>query len=56
MSTVELCERVSQSEAFTLGSSNPFLLDLASAQKQAAVVYAGKRVTDHTAWLENETF
>lgn len=54
MTAAELCERVSQSEAATLGESNPFSLDLASAQKQAAALHAGKRITGHTALLENE--
>jgi len=54
VSTAELCETVSQAEAVTLGESNPFSLDLASAQKQAAALYAGKRITGHTALLENE--
>lgn len=54
MDTEELCERVSQSNAVTLGESNPFSLDLASAQKQAAALHAGKRITGHTALLENE--
>lgn len=52
--TAELCERVSQSNTATLGESNPFSLDLASAQKQAAALHAGKRITGHTALLENE--
>ncbi|TVY85420.1 Adenine deaminase [Lachnellula suecica] len=54
VSTAELCERVSQSNAATLGESNPFSLDLASARKQAAALHAGKRITGHTALLENE--
>ncbi|KAH7346671.1 hypothetical protein BKA65DRAFT_503020 [Rhexocercosporidium sp. MPI-PUGE-AT-0058] len=54
VSTAELCERVSRSSAVTLGESNPFSLNLASAQKQAAVLHAGKRVTGHSALLENE--
>jgi adenine deaminase len=54
MSTAELCKRVSQSNAATLGESNPFSLDLASAQKQAAALHAGKRITGHTALLANE--
>jgi adenine deaminase len=54
MSTAELCERVSQANTATLGESNPFSLDLASAQKQAAALHAGKRITGHTALLENE--
>lgn len=45
---------MSQSEAVTLGESNPFSLDLASAQKQSAALQAGKRVTGHTALLKNE--
>lgn len=54
VSTSELCERVSQCEAATLGESNPFSLDVASAQKQAAALHAGKRITGHTALLANE--
>jgi adenine deaminase len=54
VSTAELCERVSQSNAATLGESNPFSLDPASAQKQAAALHAGKRITGHTALLKNE--
>jgi adenine deaminase len=54
VSTDELCGRVSQSNAATLGESDPFFLDLASAQKQAAALHAGKRITGHTALLENE--
>jgi len=54
VSTAELCKRVSQSNAATLGESNPFSLDFASAQKQAAALHAGKRITGHTALLVNE--
>ena len=54
VSTAELCKRVSQSSAATLGESNPFSLDLASAQKQAAALHAGKRITGHSALLVNE--
>ncbi|KAH8646298.1 adenine deaminase [Xylariales sp. PMI_506] len=54
VSTAEVCERVSRCEAVTLGESNPFSLDLASAQKQAAALHAGKRITGHTALLSNE--
>ncbi|KUJ23036.1 adenine deaminase [Mollisia scopiformis] len=54
VSTEELCFRVSQPEAATLGESNPFSLDRASAEKQAAALHAGKRITGHTALLENE--
>jgi adenine deaminase len=52
--TETLCKRVSTSHAATLGESNPFSLDLASAQKQAAALHAGKRITGNTALLENE--
>lgn len=45
---------MSQSNAATLGESNPFSLDRASAEKQAAALHAGKRITGHTALLENE--
>lgn len=54
VSAVEICERVSQSNAATLGESNPFSLDITSAQKQAAALHAGKRITGHTALLKNE--
>lgn len=54
METAELCQRVSQCEAITLGESNPFNLDISSTQKQAAALHAGKRITGHTALLENE--
>ena len=54
VSTSEICERVSRSEAVTLGESNPFSLDVSSAQKQAAALHAGKRLTGHTALLQNE--
>ncbi|KAK7734525.1 hypothetical protein SLS57_000222 [Botryosphaeria dothidea] len=40
VSTSEICERVSRTEAATLGESNPFSLDLASAQKQASALHA----------------
>lgn len=52
--TETLAERVSQSFAATLGESNPFSLDRASAEKQAAALHAGKRITGHTALLNNE--
>jgi len=45
---------VSQPNAATLGESNPFSLDLASAQKQSAALHSGKRITGHTALLKNE--
>lgn len=54
LETSEICHRVSQPEAVTLGESNPFSLDLASAQKQSAALQAGKRITGHTALLKNE--
>jgi len=54
VSIEEICDRVSRSDAATLGESNPFSLDMASAQKQAAALRAGKRITGHTALLENE--
>lgn len=54
VSTEELCVRVSHSNTATLGESNPFSLDRASAEKQAAALHAGKRITGHTALLENE--
>ncbi|CZR52069.1 uncharacterized protein PAC_01946 [Phialocephala subalpina] len=54
VSTEELCARVSNSNVATLGESNPFSLDRASAEKQAAALHAGKRITGHTALLENE--
>ncbi|KAI0477427.1 adenine deaminase [Xylariaceae sp. FL0804] len=54
LSTAEICERVSAREAATLGESNPFSLDMASAEKQAAALRAGKRITGHSALLANE--
>jgi len=54
LSTEEICDRVSRREAATLGESNPFSLDIASAQKQAAALRAGKRITGHSALLVNE--
>lgn len=54
VSTAEICERVSRCEAATLGESNPFSLDMASAEKQAAALKAGKRITGHSALLVNE--
>ncbi|KAH9890201.1 adenine deaminase [Xylariomycetidae sp. FL2044] len=54
LSTTEICERVSKCEAATLGESNPFSLDMASAEKQAAALHAGKRITGHSALLVNE--
>ncbi|KAH8880549.1 adenine deaminase [Thozetella sp. PMI_491] len=54
VSTEEISERVSRQEAATLGESNPFSLDRASAEKQAAALRAGKRITGHTALLSNE--
>lgn len=54
VSTAEVCDRVALCEAATLGESNPFSLDLASAEKQAAAMKAGKRITGHTALLKNE--
>ncbi|KAH6647746.1 adenine deaminase [Truncatella angustata] len=54
LSTQEICSRVSRREAATLGESNPFSLDKASAEKQAAALHAGKRITGHSALLVNE--
>lgn len=54
LATEEICTRVSQCEAATLGESNPFSLDMASAEKQSAALRAGKRITGHSALLENE--
>ncbi|KAK6390595.1 hypothetical protein LTR65_005466 [Meristemomyces frigidus] len=54
ISTAEICRRVALPEVATLGESNPFSLDVASAQKQAAALQAGKRITGHTALLKNE--
>ncbi|KAJ4287536.1 hypothetical protein N0V90_012239 [Kalmusia sp. IMI 367209] len=54
IATETLAHRVSQSFAATLGESNPFSLDRASAVKQAAALHAGKRITGHTALLSNE--
>ncbi|KAF2712171.1 adenine deaminase [Pleomassaria siparia CBS 279.74] len=52
--TEVLARRVTQSFAATLGESNPFSLDKASAEKQTAALQAGKRITGHTALLKNE--
>jgi adenine deaminase len=54
LETAEIARRVALPEAVTLGESNPFSLDLASAQKQSAALQAGKRITGHTALLKNE--
>ncbi|RDL35177.1 Uncharacterized protein BP5553_07108 [Venustampulla echinocandica] len=54
LATSEICRRVGLPEAVTLGESNPFSLDFASAEKQAAALQAGKRITGHTALLKNE--
>jgi adenine deaminase len=54
LSTAEICQRVGRQETATLGESNPFSLDMASAEKQAAALHAGKRITGHSALLENE--
>ncbi|KAI0133473.1 adenine deaminase [Xylariales sp. AK1849] len=54
LSTPEISDRVSRCEAATLGESNPFSLDIASAEKQAAALHAGKRITGHSALLVNE--
>ncbi|KAF3014949.1 phosphoribosylaminoimidazole carboxylase ade2 [Neopestalotiopsis sp. 37M] len=54
LATDEICDRVSRCEAATLGESNPFSLDMASAEKQAAALRAGKRITGHSALLVNE--
>jgi len=54
LATGTIAARVQRPEAATLGESNPFNLDLSSAQKQAAALAAGKRITGHTALLENE--
>ncbi|KAL8280574.1 hypothetical protein RQP46_006897 [Phenoliferia psychrophenolica] len=52
--TEELARLVQLSSAVSLGESNPFSLDMASAKKQAAALAAGKRVVGHTALLKNE--
>ncbi|ETS78556.1 hypothetical protein PFICI_10618 [Pestalotiopsis fici W106-1] len=54
LATEEICDRVSRCQAATLGESNPFSLDMASAEKQAAALRAGKRITGHSALLVNE--
>ncbi|KAE9369813.1 adenine deaminase [Stipitochalara longipes BDJ] len=54
LETAEVSRRVALPEAATLGESNPFSLDLASAEKQSAALQAGKRITGHTALLKNE--
>ncbi|KAI4602299.1 phosphoribosylaminoimidazole carboxylase ade2 [Pestalotiopsis sp. 9143b] len=51
LATEEICDRVSRCEAATLGESNPFSLDMASAEKQAAALRAeqGGIGDDHNA-------
>jgi adenine deaminase len=50
----DIASRVQTSFAATLGESNPFALDEASAVKQVAAIAAGKRLTGHTARLGGE--
>lgn len=54
LTTQEICDRVARQEAATLGESNPFSLDMASAKKQATALRSGKRITGHSALLVNE--
>ena len=54
LTTAQIATRVQRPDAATLGESNPFNLDEASARKQVAALAAGKRITGHTALLENE--
>jgi adenine deaminase len=54
LTTGQIAARVQRPDAATLGESNPFNLDLSSAQKAVAAITAGKRITGHTALLENE--
>lgn len=52
----ELSRLIQLSTAATLGESNPFSLDKASAIKQSAALAAGKRITGHTALLSKSVF
>lgn len=54
LTTAQIAARVQRPDAATLGESNPFNLDESSARKQVAAIAAGKRITGHTALLENE--
>ncbi|WP_137155658.1 adenine deaminase C-terminal domain-containing protein [Rhizobium sp. FKL33] len=54
LTTEQIAYRVQRPDAATLGESNPFNLDESSARKQVAAIAAGKRITGHTALLENE--
>lgn len=54
LTTQQIAARVQRPDAATLGESNPFNLDESSARKQVAAIAAGKRITGHTALLENE--
>jgi adenine deaminase len=54
LTTAQIAARAQRPDAATLGESNPFNLDEASARKQVAAIAAGKRITGHTALLENE--
>lgn len=54
LTTDQIANRVQRPDAATLGESNPFNLDESSARKQVAAIAAGKRITGHTALLENE--
>ena len=54
LTTAQIAARVQRPDAASLGESNPFNLDESSARKQVAAIAAGKRITGHTALLENE--
>lgn len=54
LTTEQIAARVQRPEAATLGESNPFNLEHAAARKQVAALAAGKRITGHTALLQNE--
>ena len=54
LTTEQIAARVQRPDAATLGESNPFNLDESSARKAVAAITAGKRITGHTALLENE--
>ncbi|MEO5724399.1 MAG: adenine deaminase C-terminal domain-containing protein [Ilumatobacteraceae bacterium] len=50
----EILERITRSNAVSLGESNPFLLDREMAEALSVTLHAGKRATGHTARLADE--
>lgn len=48
----EVLDRLTRSNAVTLGEGNPFNLSMHSAEVQVAALDAGRRITGHTARLE----